>query len=122
VQSDRVASAHLLASHFNSTVVLKGAGSVCAFPDGSWFINRSGNPGMASAGMGDALAGILGALIAQGLTAGDALLLGVYLHGAGADACVERAVGPIGLTATEVIDGARGVLNDWAKGQKRVPG
>ena len=66
VQADRVAAATELASRYRSYVVLKGAGSICALPDGKWFINTSGNPGMASAGMGDVLTGIIAALLAQG--------------------------------------------------------
>src|SRR5712692_2374767 len=66
VQADRVASAQLLAQHYRSFVVLKGNGSVIAAPDGKWWINPSGNPGMASAGMGDALTGMVAALLAQG--------------------------------------------------------
>src|SRR6185436_14745951 len=65
VQADRVASARELARRFHAHVVLKGNGSIIAARDGHWFVNRSGNPGMASAGMGDVLAGMLGALLAQ---------------------------------------------------------
>ena len=113
IQRDRVAAAVGIARTFKSRVVLKGAGSVCALPSGLWFLNPTGNPGMSSAGMGDALAGLIAALEAQGLSADRALLLAVYLHGAAADACVEQGAGPIGLTASEVIDSARTLLNRW---------
>ena len=66
---------------------------------------------MASAGMGDALAGMIAALIAQGAEPLQALLAGVYLHGAAADALVTSGVGPAGITASEVIDRARVLLN-----------
>ena len=66
-------------------LVLKGARTVTAFPDGRVRINGSGNPGMASGGMGDVLTGVIGALLAQGLPAEDAAALGVYLHGRAAD-------------------------------------
>ncbi|MDH5579065.1 MAG: NAD(P)H-hydrate dehydratase, partial [Betaproteobacteria bacterium] len=82
VQSDRLAAAQRLAGELNAHVVLKGNGSVLVARDGHWFINTSGNPGMASAGMGDVLSGILGSLLAQGLTGEAALVLGVHLHGA----------------------------------------
>jgi ADP-dependent NAD(P)H-hydrate dehydratase / NAD(P)H-hydrate epimerase len=111
VQADRVASARAIAQRYGSLVVLKGNGSVIAAPDRKFWINPSGNPGMASAGMGDALAGMIAALIAQGAEPLQALLAGVYLHGAAADALVASGVGPAGITASEVIDQARAVLN-----------
>jgi len=111
VQADRVASAGAIAQRYRSWVVLKGNGSVIAAPDGKFWINPSGNPGMASAGMGDALSGMIAALIAQGAEPLQALLASVYLHGAAADALVAAGVGPIGITASEVIDRARALLN-----------
>jgi hydroxyethylthiazole kinase-like uncharacterized protein yjeF len=111
IQNDRVGAATALAARFNALVVLKGAGSVCAAPDGSWHINTSGNPGMASAGMGDVLTGIITALLAQGADPKTALLAGVYLHGAAADHAVSLGAGPVGLTATETIEAARSLLN-----------
>ena len=113
IQQNRLLSAIELAHLFNAYVVLKGCGSICAMPDGRWFINPTGNPGMASAGMGDVLSGMMAALLAQGLDAGKALLLGVYLHGAAADECVKNGIGPIGLTASEVTGSARNLLNNW---------
>ncbi len=111
IQRDRLAAALEIARLFRCHVVLKGAGSICALPDGSWYINSSGNPGMASAGMGDVLTGMIAALIAQGLSAGNAMLIAVYLHGAAADDLVAHGVGPAGLTASEVTDAARNLLN-----------
>ncbi|MGH8750204.1 MAG: NAD(P)H-hydrate dehydratase [Burkholderiales bacterium] len=111
IQHDRIAAALALTKRFNCHTVLKGAGSICAEPDGTWHINSTGNPGMASAGMGDVLTGMIAALLAQGMNAHDAMLLAVYLHGAAADACVASGIGPVGLTASEVIDAARQLLN-----------
>jgi len=111
VQADRVGATLQLATMLNSAVVLKGCGSVCAWPDGHWAINRSGNPGMASAGMGDVLSGIIAALLAQGVPGRHALTAAVYLHGAAADDLVARGVGPVGLTAGEVAEAARARLN-----------
>lgn len=111
VQGDRIAHAIEIASQLNAGVVLKGAGSVCAFPDGQWFINPSGNPGMASAGMGDTLAGMLGALVGQGVPIPIALLLGVNLHGCAGDEAARRLGGPIGVTATAVSEIAPQLLN-----------
>ncbi len=111
VQADRVAAATELVSRFRGSVVLKGAGSICALPDGKWFINTSGNPGMASAGMGDVLTGMIAALIAQGARPEDALLCGVHLHGSAGDKLAAEGKGPLGMTAGEVISAARALLN-----------
>jgi hydroxyethylthiazole kinase-like uncharacterized protein yjeF len=109
IQNDRLAAAQRLSAEFNAHVVLKGNGSVIVARDGHWFVNTTGNPGMASAGMGDVLAGILGALLAQKLSGEAALVLGVHLHGLAADEC---GVG-VGLTASELIGPARGIWNRW---------
>jgi len=84
VQSDRVAAARRLAAACSAIVVLKGAGSVIAAPERYW-INTTGGPALASAGSGDALAGIIGALLAQGFDAEPAVLAAVWLHGRAAD-------------------------------------
>ncbi|MCC6532523.1 MAG: NAD(P)H-hydrate dehydratase [Burkholderiales bacterium] len=111
VQHNRIEAAVELAGRLNCEVVLKGAGSVCASPNGRWQINPTGNPGLACAGQGDVLTGIVAALLAQGARAADALRAGVYLHGAAADDLVGAGIGPIGLSASEVIDAARKHLN-----------
>ncbi len=111
VQADRIAAAKRLAARFKSWVALKGNGTVVASPAGRWWINASGNPGMASAGMGDVLTGFAGALVAQGMDAADALIAAVHVHGAAADALVARGMGPAGLTAGELIDEARRLAN-----------
>jgi hydroxyethylthiazole kinase-like uncharacterized protein yjeF len=113
VQADRVKAAKILASNLNAHVVLKGAGSILVARDGHWFVNTSGNAGMASAGMGDVLAGILGALLAQRYSGESALVLGVNLHGAAADDLAGGGVGPVGLTAGELVDAARRRWNAW---------
>ena len=111
LEADRVTSALVLAKRFNAIIVLKGAGTIIAAPDDRYFINTSGNPGMASGGMGDALSGMIAAFLAQGLAALDAARLAVFLHGAAADACVAHGMAPHGLTASEVIFEARALLN-----------
>lgn len=116
VQADRVAAALELARRYNSYAVLKGCGSVLAAPDGRWWINTTGNPGMASAGMGDVLSGIACALLAQHWPPQAALLGGVYLHGAAADALVAAGAGPLGLAAGELIAPARRLLNRLCAG------
>lgn len=109
VQKDRVAAAQRLSRDLNAHVALKGNGSVLVARDAHWFVNTTGNPGMASAGMGDVLSGILGALLAQGISGEAALVLGVHLHGAAADAAGHG----VGLTASELIDPARKLWNSW---------
>lgn len=113
VQQDRIGSAIRLAQQYAAITVLKGCGSVIATPAGQWWINRSGNPGLASAGMGDVLAGIIAALLAQGLQPQQAVLTAVHLHGAAADGLVASGIGPLGLTASEVGLQARRILNLW---------
>ena len=104
VQSDRIGVARSFVAAHQCVLVLKGARSIIAAPDGTVWVNPTGNPGMASGGMGDALSGILGALLAQGLSPADAACLAVYLHGAVADHAAASG-GEIGLLASDVIDG-----------------
>lgn len=113
IQQDRSKSALKLAKELNTICVLKGADSICAHPNGERFINTSGNPGLASAGMGDVLSGIIASFIAQGLSAIDAVKLGVYLHGTAADVLVERGIGPVGLTASEISLEVRNLINQY---------
>lgn len=113
VQADRLAAALELSRRFKAYVALKGCGTIVATPDGQWFINRTGNPGLATAGSGDVLTGILAALLAQAWPPREALLAAVHLHGAAADACVAAGAGPVGLAAGELIDPARKLLNGW---------
>jgi hydroxyethylthiazole kinase-like uncharacterized protein yjeF len=115
VQADRVAAAKTLARELNAHVVLKGNGSIMVARDGHWFVNGSGNPGMASAGMGDVLAGIFGALLAQRYSGEATLVLGVHLAGAAADALVRSGHGPVGLVAGELMDPARKIWNSWLR-------
>jgi ADP-dependent NAD(P)H-hydrate dehydratase / NAD(P)H-hydrate epimerase len=118
IQADRPAAARALAKRYNTHVVLKGNGSVIVARDGHLFINASGNPGMASAGMGDVLSGILGALLAQRYSGESSLVLGVHLHGAAADELAASGTGPVGLTAGEVTDAARRLWNRWLEPKK----
>ncbi len=103
IQRDRVGAARLLAENQGVVVVLKGSRTVIASPSGLVAINPTGNPGMASGGMGDALAGIIGSLLAQGLGVGEAAETGVLWHGAAADR-VARRRGEAGLLASDVIE------------------
>jgi NAD(P)H-hydrate epimerase len=103
VQKDRIQCARNFAEKFNVHVVLKGARTVVAHPDGRVFINPTGNPGMASGGMGDVLTGIIAGFIAQGHSPELAAHAGVYLHGASADSLAKNK-GPFGYLATDVMN------------------
>jgi hydroxyethylthiazole kinase-like uncharacterized protein yjeF len=111
VQADRLEAARELAARFGAAVALKGAGTVVARPDGLAVVNTSGNPGLATAGTGDVLAGMCAALLAQGWGEHEAALGAVWLHGAAADALVYEGIGPVGLTAGELPAAARTLLN-----------
>lgn len=101
VQADRWGVAAKFAREFNIVVVLKGARTVVARPDGNISINSTGNPGMASGGVGDVLTGIVGALLAQGVSVFDAARLGVWLHGAAADIAARQS-GEEALIASDI--------------------
>lgn len=103
VQRDRIGVAREAATRWGVHVVLKGATSVIAGPDGRVVLNPTGNPGMASGGTGDVLTGILGAFLARGLAPDVALPCAVYLHGSAGDVAAERG-GEESLTAGDVVD------------------
>jgi NAD(P)H-hydrate epimerase len=116
VQADRIGLAERFAREHRVTLVLKGAYSVVAEPSGRTWINPTGNPGMATGGMGDVLSGIIGALLCQGLSAGDAARLGTYAHGLAADLAWEK-VGEAALIASDVIDTLPQVWKRWEDAQ-----
>lgn len=103
VQRDRIALARRFAVEHEVTLVLKGAGTVVAGPDGVVYVNTTGNPGMATGGAGDVLAGMLGSLLAQGLDAAQAAACGVYWHGAAGDRAAARRHTPGSLIAGDII-------------------
>lgn len=112
IQADRYAAARELATRHRAVVVLKGAGSLIAHPDGRVAVCPWGNPGMASAGMGDVLTGVIAALLAQGLDAWDAARLGVALHARAGD--LAAGAQPRGLLATDLFDPLRRLVNRFA--------
>ena len=115
IQQNRLYSTLKLSSALHAVCVLKGAESVVAHYDGSCFVNATGNVGLASGGTGDVLSGIIGSFLAQGVSALEAAKLGVYVHGAAADALVAKGIGPAGLTASEVSIEARNVINQLSQ-------
>ena len=105
VQQDRIAAARRIAARFGAIVILKGAGTVIARPTGTYAINPTGSPALATAGTGDVLAGMLGALLAQGFSAWDTAVAATWLHGRAADDGPE-----IGLVAGDVPSRAAAAL------------
>lgn len=110
IQADRIGAACTIAETRRAVVVLKGAGTVVAHPDGRWAIVDSGGPALATAGTGDVLAGLIGGLRAQGLPAWEAALLGCWAHGHAADRWTAQSGRSAGLSAAELPDLARGAL------------
>tara|TARA_R110000744_G_scaffold48929_17_gene106562 strand:+ start:3423 stop:4958 length:1536 start_codon:yes stop_codon:yes gene_type:complete len=109
IEQDRLKAAQSLAKHYNAVCVLKGAGSIISNGEQSW-ICTDGNPGMATAGMGDTLTGIIAALLAQGMSATDAALYGVCLHGAAAD-IIAQQYGQRGMLASDLFEPLRVLVN-----------
>ncbi len=110
IQADRESAIQRLVALTGATVVLKGHATLVLQPDQAIWCNTTGNAGMAAPGMGDVLSGLIAALLAQGLTAEQAAVMGVWLHGQAGDEAVAAGCGPVGLTASEVITFARLVL------------
>lgn len=110
IQSDRFAAARALATRYRACVVLKGSGSLVAAPDGRMAVCPWGNPGMAAAGMGDVLTGVIAALMAQGLEPWEAACMGVGLHARAGDRTA-RASGMRGMLASDLFPYLRELVN-----------
>ncbi len=102
LESNRIGAAEEFVKAYNLTLVFKGAPTITAYPNGDIWINSTGNPGMATAGMGDVLTGVIAGLMAQNLTTEIASTLGVYLHGFAGDIAAEK-IGTHGLIAGDVL-------------------
>ena len=102
IMSDPVHHARDAARRLGSVVLLKGACSITASPDGRMTYNATGNAGMATAGSGDTLTGMITALLAQGLNPYDAARLGAYVHGRSGDIAVKQH-GMAGMIASDLI-------------------
>ena len=114
IQSDRLGAARQMAALWNKTVVLKGAYTVIAAPDGRIRVSTAANPGLASAGTGDVLAGTIAGLMAQGVGLFDAASLGVFLHAEAAEK-VTAELGDIGMLASDLLPVLPTVLRDLKK-------
>jgi hydroxyethylthiazole kinase-like uncharacterized protein yjeF len=114
VQKNRIGVAAAFAAKYKVVLVLKGAGTVIAIPDGRLFVNSTGNPGMATGGTGDVLTGMIGSLLAQGHTAAQAACLGVYLHGLAGD-LVAKVKGETGMIAGDLIEKIPDAISETMK-------
>jgi len=103
IQADRLERARSFAASHHVWLALKGAGTVVAAPDGTVWINLTGNPGMAKGGSGDVLTGMTGAFLARGLEPLAALRAAVYLHGVAGDLARDR-VGEEGMIASDIVE------------------
>jgi hydroxyethylthiazole kinase-like uncharacterized protein yjeF len=103
IRNHRIETAREFACRWGVVTVLKGWRTVVGLPDGTIYINTSGNPGMATAGTGDVLTGIIASFIAQGLTPEQAAVAGVFLHGKAGDR-VASGMGEHGLIAGDIIE------------------
>lgn len=119
VQNNREQAAKEMAKLYHCWAILKGENTVITSPTGEILINRTGNSGLSTAGSGDVLTGIMGSFLAQGMVMSEAVKSAVWIHGIAADILVEKGIGPIGLTASELIDTVRDVRNQiWAQTQQ----
>ncbi|AKJ63396.1 bifunctional ADP-dependent NAD(P)H-hydrate dehydratase/NAD(P)H-hydrate epimerase [Kiritimatiella glycovorans] len=112
IQQDRRAAARELAGRSGAVCILKGAGTLIARPDGALAVNMNGNPGMATGGSGDVLAGLLAALLGQGLDPWDAARAGVFLHGRAGDLAA-AGQGEISATAPDLIEELPAALREF---------
>lgn len=119
IQKNRIQVARNFAQENGLILVLKGARSIVASPEGNIFINPTGNPGMASGGMGDVLTGMVGGFLAQGLPPLEAAKLGVYLHGLVGD-FVAYQKGERGIAATDVVEETPRVLRALSAGSDQI--
>lgn len=114
VQADRLDAARTLALKYGAVAVLKGSGTI--IDDGHrTLINPTGNAGLATAGTGDILTGIIGALLAQGMPPFEAAAAGVWAHGRAAEMLAQSGIGPAGITASELLAPVRRTLNQLQK-------
>ena len=103
IQRNRIESASRFSREYGVVLLLKGHRTIIAAPDGKLAINSTGNPAMASGGMGDTLTGIISGLLAQGFDAFRAACLGAYVHGAACDR-IFQGISTRGLMATDMLD------------------
>jgi NAD(P)H-hydrate epimerase len=104
VQRDRIGLAMAYAKEYGITLVLKGAHTVIATPEGQAYVNTTGHPGMGTGGAGDVLTGLISSLLAQGLNATQAAVFGVYLHGLAGERAARQRNNPAAIIAGDIIE------------------
>ncbi len=119
IKNNRLIVAKKFSRDYNAVVVLKGAGTIVAAPNGDYYINNTGNPGMATAGSGDVLAGIIAGFLGQGLKAFDASAIGVYVHGLAGDLAAKDK-GEIGLIAGDILENIPYAIKILTRADTRV--
>jgi NAD(P)H-hydrate epimerase len=117
IDKNRIEIARVFARKNDVILVLKGAPTIVVDPKGKVFVNTTGNPGMATAGSGDVLAGIIAALIGQGNRAVHAAINGVFLHGYAGD-MVRGKIGEMGMLASDILREIPSALKKLGKGRK----
>lgn len=118
VQEKRVYYSELVAKKYDIVVVLKGYKSVVASPKLGIYINESGNPGMATAGAGDVLTGVIASFLGQGISPFEAAKLGVHLHGIAGDLASKR-IGEYGLIASDILKSIPQAINLYSFSDKK---
>ena len=108
----RLEKQRTFATRYNQIVVLKGAHTSIAIPNGLILFNSTGNPGMATAGSGDVLTGTISAMLSQGLKSAEAAILGVFFHGMAGDLAMKE-MGEIGINATDIIKNLPKAINSF---------
>ncbi len=111
IQENRISHASDFAAEYKCFIVLKGARSIVATPEGQIYVNPTGNPGMSTGGMGDVLAGVIAGLISQQYNPGEACILGTFSHGLSGD-IVSKEIGRSGITATDVANSIPAALKE----------
>lgn len=120
IEENREEAACELSCRYQAITILKGPNTLVAYQNRVVWKNPTGNAGLATAGSGDVLAGIISSLIAQGIPPIEAAIGGVWLHGKAADLLVKKGVGPIGLTASELIPMVRKIRNALTLSQEKL--
>ena len=114
IRTNRVSAARSFAKEYDVTLVLKGADSLVACPDGRVYVNTISNSGMATAGSGDVLSGIIAGLAAQGASLADSACIGVHLHTLAGNLAKEK-LGEYGMTAVDILEAVPYALKSAAE-------